>query len=64
MFLAGDVSSAGEVKIEMHSEQADGSRVATIDLTGTVHNGLISAQGSFLRGRSATLEWHKNSGGH
>ncbi len=62
MFLAGDVAPSGDVKIEMHSKKDDGSPVATINLTGTVHNGLISAQGSFLRGRSATLEWHKNSG--
>jgi len=45
----------------MHSEKADGSRVATIDLTGTVHDGLITARGSFLKGRAATLDWHKNS---
>jgi adenylate cyclase len=62
MFLTGDVAPAGDIKIEMHSKNADGTPLATINLTGTVHNGLLSAQGSFLRGRSATLEWHKNSG--
>jgi hypothetical protein len=61
MSLAGDVAMSGDVKIEMHSQNADGSPVATIDLTGTVHDGLITARGSFLKGRSATLDWHKNS---
>jgi serine/threonine protein kinase len=61
MLLAGDVSTSGDVKIEMHSEKADGTPVATIDLTGTLQDGLISASGRFLRGRTATLNWHKNS---
>ena len=62
MFLIGYAAPSGNVKIEMHSEKADGSRVATIDLTGTVHDGLLSARGSFLNERSAILDWHKNSG--
>jgi serine/threonine protein kinase len=62
MFLTGDVAASGDVKIEMHSQKADGTPVASIDLTGTLHDGLISASGRFLRGRTATLDWHKNSG--
>ncbi len=62
MFLAGDVAKSGDVKIEMHSEKADGSPVATINLSGTVHDGLLSARGNFLKGRAATLDWHKDSG--
>ena len=61
MFLAGDVSASGDVKIEMHSEKADGSRLVTIDLTGTLHDQLLDATGSFRRGRSATLNWHRSS---
>ena len=62
MFLAGDVAPSGDVKIEMHSKNADGSPVAAISMTGTLHEGLISAQGSFLKGRSATLNWRKSPG--
>ena len=62
MFLAGEVAPSGDVKIEMHSEKADGSHVAAINMTGTLREGLISAQGSFLKGRSATLNWRKSPG--
>ena len=61
MYLAGEVAPSGDVKIEMHSQKLDGSVLATIDLTGTVHEGLIDASGKFRRGRPATLNWHKNS---
>jgi class 3 adenylate cyclase len=61
MFLAGDVATSGDVKIEMHSEKADGSRIVTIDLSGTLHDKVLDASGTFRRGRSATLNWHKNS---
>ena len=59
MFLKGDVVASGNVNIEMHSEKPDGSSVATINLTGTVHDNAIDASGSFLRGRPATLKWRK-----
>jgi class 3 adenylate cyclase len=62
MFLKGDVDASGAVTIEMHSQKPDGSPVATINLTGTLHDGLIDANGSFLRGRPATLNWRKTSG--
>jgi class 3 adenylate cyclase len=60
MFLDGHVARSGDldIEIEMRS-QADGSRLARIDLTGTLRGGLISASGSFLKGRPATLNWHK-----
>jgi len=61
MYLAGDVAASGDVKIEMHSKKPDGTPMATINLTGTLHDGLIDASGAFLRGRPATLNWHKNS---
>jgi hypothetical protein len=48
----------------MHSEKPDGTLLAVIDLKGTVHNGLIKANGSFRRGRTVTLDWRKNSDAH
>ena len=60
MYLAGDVTRAGDVAIHMHSRRADGSRLAVIDLVGKLHDGRIDAAGSFLNGRSATLNWRKD----
>jgi hypothetical protein len=59
--LTGDVSASGDVKIEIVQSGPVGSRPATINLTGTLRGGLINASGSFLRGRAATLNWHKNT---
>jgi len=59
MFLTGDVTPSGDVKIEMHSQKPDGTIVVLIDLEGTLHDGLIDANGSFRRGRQATLKWRK-----
>src|SRR5579859_4514568 len=59
-FLEGDVSPAGEVKMEMHTEKEDGSRVITVDFTGTIHDIHLDATGKFRMGRAATLNWHKN----
>jgi class 3 adenylate cyclase len=65
MILNGDVTPSGDVKIEMemHRDTADGERLATIDLTGTVRNGQINTSGTFRKGRTATLNWHKISDG-
>ncbi|HTZ98813.1 MAG TPA: adenylate/guanylate cyclase domain-containing protein [Candidatus Aquilonibacter sp.] len=62
MFLTGDVSPSGDVRIEMHSEKPDGTVVVSIDLAGTLHDGLIDASGSFRKGRPATLQWRKTGG--
>jgi class 3 adenylate cyclase len=59
MFLAGNISDSGDVKMELHSEKPDGSRVATIMLQGTLLEGKLDAKGSFLIGRPVTLNWHK-----
>jgi class 3 adenylate cyclase len=61
MYLSGDVAASGDVTIEMHSKKSDGTPMATINLTGTLHDQTIDASGAFLRGRPATLKWHKNS---
>ena len=49
------------IEIEMRNKD-DGSRQARIDLTGTLLGGLLNASGSFLKGRPATLNWHKETG--
>jgi hypothetical protein len=61
-FLSGNIERSGEVKIvvEMVSE-TDHFHLATIELAGTLRGGLLNASGSFLKGRAATLNWHKNS---
>src|SRR5271165_2812252 len=58
--LTGNVSKSGDVKIEIVQTDPDG-RPATINFTGTLRGGLITANGSFLMGRPATLNWRKNS---
>ena len=60
MYLAGDVTRAGDVTIHMHGERSDGSRLAVMDLAGTLQDGRIDAKGSFLNGRSVTLTWRRN----
>ncbi len=66
MFLDGQVAKSGEVTIQIEMRNKDdGSRMARIDLTGTLRGGLLNASGSFLKGRPATLNWHKEAGeGH
>jgi class 3 adenylate cyclase len=60
MFLAGDVSKAGAVKIEMHGETAEGARMPTISLVGTLRQGEIDAAGNFEGfARTATLKWQR-----
>ncbi len=60
VYLAGDVTRAGDVAIHMHTKRADGSRFAVIDLVGKLRDGRIDATGSFRNGRSVTLNWQKN----
>jgi class 3 adenylate cyclase len=60
MHLQGDILPSGAVTIQMRAERVDGSRRATINLTGTLHDGKLSATGAFLNGRSASLNWSKN----
>ena len=59
MFLDGDVSQSGDLKIEMHSENSTGGRIATIDLKGTVHERTLLADGKFRMGRLANISWQK-----
>jgi class 3 adenylate cyclase len=59
MFLDGDVSPSGDLKIEMHSENSAGARIATIDLKGRVHERTLIADGTFRMGRPANINWQK-----
>lgn len=60
MFLDGQITKSGDLTIEIETRrEADGSKLATIDLTGTLRGGLIDASGAFRKGRAATLNWHK-----
>jgi class 3 adenylate cyclase/type II secretory pathway pseudopilin PulG len=60
VYLAGDVTRAGDVAIHMHTKRADGSRFAVIDLVGKLRDGRIDATGSFRNGRSVSLNWRKD----
>jgi hypothetical protein len=61
MYLTGDVASSGDVNMVMQSQKHDGTVLAQIDLTGTLHDRLLDASGKFRRGRPATLNWRKKS---
>jgi class 3 adenylate cyclase len=60
MYLVGDISPSGEVVIHMHGEKSEGSRLAVGDLTGTLREGRLDAAGSFMNGRTITLNWSRN----
>ena len=62
MVLTGDVSKTGDVVIEMvmHSQTPDGERLASINVQGKLHDGVIDTSGTFRNGRPATLNWHKD----
>lgn len=65
MVLDGDVSKSGDVVIEMvmHSGTADGERLGSISLQGTLRDGVMDTTGTFRNGRPATLNWRKDNGG-
>jgi hypothetical protein len=60
MKVAGEVAASGAVTIELHSENPEGVRLATVDLVGSLHDGRLEATGTFRNGRSARLNWHHN----
>jgi hypothetical protein len=57
---SGEVSPAGTVKIDIHGEDAAGTRTATINLTGAIENERLDATGSFRTGRRVYLSWRRN----
>jgi len=54
--VVGEVSTSGEVKMEMHAERMDGSVFGRANLSGTVENGRLEANGSFLNGRTVSFK--------
>ncbi len=61
--LAGEVSTAGALKVEMHAERADGTQFARANLSGTIQNGRLDANGAFLNGRTLSFSWTLNTPG-
>jgi hypothetical protein len=61
--LAGEVSTIGAVKIEMHAERADGTQFARANLSGSIQNRHLDASGVFLNGRTLSLSWTLNAPG-
>jgi class 3 adenylate cyclase len=60
VFLAGEVSADGAVQIELHGESADGVRLVTINLAGTLRDGRLKADGNFEGvARTASLDWQR-----
>jgi class 3 adenylate cyclase len=57
--LDGEVTSSGEVTLQMHAGLDDGASLFTLDLTGTLDDGKLMAKGNFKNGRTATLMWRR-----
>jgi class 3 adenylate cyclase len=60
MILAGEVSGAGDVTIEIHAESPTTPRGVEINLSGTLRDGRLDASGSFRSGREASLNWRRD----
>jgi class 3 adenylate cyclase len=60
MYLAGDITKAGDVAIHMHAQRDDGSHGPVADLVGKLHDGRIDANGSFLNGRTVKMNLQKD----
>jgi len=58
--LAGEVSTLGDVRIEWHSERPDGSQFGRANLSGTIQEGRLDANGAFLNGRTVSIRWTLN----
>jgi len=61
MHIEGDVQPSGDVTIYMHSENQDGTRVASVRMAGMIDKGSLLAAGAFERGRPANLNWRLTS---
>jgi class 3 adenylate cyclase len=59
MLLSGDVTAAGDARMQIRGERSDGTRTITINLWGTLRDGKLDATGSFLSGRTAYLNWRR-----
>jgi len=59
---AGKVAASGEANIEIDGEAEDGSRIFTVNLSGTIQAGKLDASGRFPDGRPAWLSWRHLGG--
>jgi adenylate cyclase len=60
--LDGEVTSSGEVTLQMHARLDDGASLFTLDLNGTLDDEKLMAKGNFKNGRTATLMWRRVGG--
>jgi class 3 adenylate cyclase len=58
LILSGLISASGDTRINIHSETTDMRRLL-ISLSGTLGNGKLEASGTFVNGRSVTLDWRR-----
>jgi hypothetical protein len=59
--LTGEISASGDVKIEIHTQFADGKAAGVFSLSGKVHDNHLDATGSDpVSGRTATITWIRN----
>jgi class 3 adenylate cyclase len=63
VFLAGEVSDSGGADIRLHTDDADGARMADMTLAGALRNGHLYASGTIEREhritRTVTLDWQR-----
>ena len=59
MIMTGAVAGSGAVQIEMHTENAEGARLHTIELAGDLRDGKLEATGGFVGGRKVDLTWQR-----
>jgi hypothetical protein len=59
MKLAGEVLATGEVNMQMYAERANGSVFGRANLSGTIDNGRLDANGSFFSGRVVSFNWRR-----
>ena len=61
--LAGEVSDSGGADIRLHTDDADGARMADMTLAGALRNGHLYASGTIEREhritRTVTLDWQR-----
>ena len=61
VFLSGIISSTGDTQIDMHGVKDDGSRAFTASLQGKLADGKLDANGTFVSGRTISLNWTRQN---
>lgn len=59
VIFSGEIAPTGDVRMEVHTENADGVRQGTASLTGKLHDGVLEAKGTFRNGRTAEINWQR-----